>query len=263
MTRILHIADLHFGAEHPALVEAFHDTARALAPDLVIASGDFTQSGRKREFEAAARFFAALEAPVIGMPGNHDTPVRALHERFFRPWRRYHRSLEAEISDRFAGPSVRVECLRTARRAQWQPDWSLGRVSLPDLDTALDRLNADDADQATRILTCHHPLLAPGGARGRARTARAEEAARRSADQCDLVLTGHLHETFAESLERDGRLCWFIGAGTTFSLRTRDEPAAFNCLDLAPDRVEMTPYEARSLDEGFRPAAPRTLALTA
>ncbi len=261
MTRILHLADLHFGAEHPGLVDAFLEAAKELSPDLVIAAGDFTQSGRRQEFEAAARFFSRLDAPVVGMPGNHDTPVRALHERFTRPWRRFETILRPHLSHRHDTGPLRVECLLTARRAQWRPDWSLGRVSLPALDAALDRLNRDDDGTALRVLTCHHPLLAPGGQQGRARTARAKEAVVRAAQACDLVLTGHLHQTFAEKVEREDGVCWFVGAGTTFSLRTRDEPAAFNCLDLEAGRIRMTPYEAHAINTGFRPGAVRELAL--
>ena len=261
MTRILHMADLHFGAEHPGLVEAFLLSARDLSPDLVVAAGDFTQSGRRQEFEAAARFFSRLDLPVVGMPGNHDTPVRALHERFTRPWRRFERLLRPHMACRHATDEVRVECLLTARRAQWRPDWSLGRVSLPALDAALERLNTAGTAGGLRVLTCHHPLLAPGGSRGRARTARAEEAVSRTAKACDLVLTGHLHQTFAEAVAGDDRVCWFVGAGTTFSLRTRSEPAAFNCLDVEPGRIRMTPHEARSIAKGFEPAETIELAL--
>ncbi|WP_203292554.1 metallophosphoesterase family protein [Maricaulis parjimensis] len=261
MTRILHIADLHFGAEHPSLVAAFKDTARTLKPDLIVAAGDFTQSGRKREFEQAADFFAALNVPAIGMPGNHDTPVRALHERFTRPWQRFESRLRPHLQPRHDSEQVRIETLLTARRAQWRPDWSLGRVALPALKQALDRLNPAGEMAALRVLTCHHPLLAPGGARGRARTARAAQAARLAAQSCDLVLTGHLHETFAEPCTIDQRTCWFVGAGTTFSLRTRDEPAAFNCLDVTPGMIRMVPWEARSLAEGFQPAKARDLPL--
>jgi 3',5'-cyclic AMP phosphodiesterase CpdA len=263
MTRILHIADLHFGTEHPGLVDAFVQTARDLSPDLVVAAGDFTQAGRKREFDAASRFFAQLEATVVGMPGNHDTPVRALHERFTRPWRRFESSLRPHLKSRFSTDGLRVECLLTARRAQWRPDWSLGRVSLPALDQALTQLNDTEETGGLRVLACHHPLLAPGGARGRARTARAEEAVERTARACDLVLTGHLHETFAESVTHDDRTCWFVGAGTTFSLRTRGEPAAFNCLDFDGDRIRMTVFEARSIATGFQDGAIHELALRA
>jgi 3',5'-cyclic AMP phosphodiesterase CpdA len=242
MTTLFHIADLHFGAEDRSLVDAFTDLCNARSPDLVVAAGDFTQGGRKREFEDAARFLGALDAPVVGIPGNHDVPVRALHRRFTTPWRRYERSIGRYLSPSHRNDAVHVESLRTARRAQWQPDWSLGRIGQPSLTRALDLL--DDSPAATRVLTCHHPILAPGGNHGRARTARAGKSVETIAQSCDLVLTGHLHETFALPAEAPAHTCWFVGAGTTFSRRTRGETAGFNALEIGEDTIRITHYTA-------------------
>ena len=43
MTRILHLSDTHFGTERPQVVEALIALARALAPQLIVVSGDITQ----------------------------------------------------------------------------------------------------------------------------------------------------------------------------------------------------------------------------
>jgi len=242
MTTLFHIADMHFGAEDRTLVDAFTEVCNEKAPDLVVAAGDFTQAGRKREFDDAARFLAALDAPVVGIPGNHDVPVRALHRRFTTPWRRYERSIGRYLEPSHQDEGLHVESLRTARRAQWQPDWSLGRIGQPSLGRALDTLAQGDA--AFRVLTCHHPILAPGGNRGRARTARAGKSVDTIAAHCDLVLTGHLHETFTLPARAPDHTCWFVGAGTTFSRRTRGEPAGFNALEIGEDAIAITHYVA-------------------
>ena len=242
MTKLFQIADLHFGTEDRHLVDAFVDLCNASRPDAVIAAGDFTQSGRKSEFDAAARFLGRLDPPVVGIPGNHDVPSRALHRRFTTPWRRYERSVGRHMASSLEDGALHIEGLRTARRAQWQPDWSLGRIGRPSLGRALDLLAERDAD--LRVLTCHHPILAPGGNRGRTRTARAGTSVTTIAEHCDLVLTGHLHETFALPAEGPSHTCWFVGAGTTFSRRTRGEPAGFNVLDISADTIRVTHHVA-------------------
>jgi 3',5'-cyclic AMP phosphodiesterase CpdA len=89
MTRLAQISDLHFGAESPGLPDALLESLAALKPDAVIASGDFTQYGRRREFDAARDFFSAIDAPVIAAPGNHDTPYLNLAARVAAPWARF------------------------------------------------------------------------------------------------------------------------------------------------------------------------------
>lgn len=249
MTTLFHIADLHFGAEDRDLVDAFVAFCNAAGPDLVVAAGDFTQGGRKSEFESAARFLGALNAPVVGIPGNHDVPSRALHHRFATPWRRYERTIGRVLKAGHRDGRVHVESLRTARRAQWRPDWSLGRIGQPSLAQALDALG--DSEAGVRVLTCHHPILAPGGHRGRARTARAERSVSAIARHCDLVLTGHLHETFTLPARGPEHTCWFIGAGTTFSRRTRGEPAGFNGLEIDGETVRITHYVAHEARAAF------------
>ena len=242
MTRLIHIADLHFGTEDPALVDAFVDFCHDAEPDVVVAAGDFTQAGRRREFQAAADFVARLPAPAVGTPGNHDVPVRSLRQRFITPWDRFDRYLRPVLAESHAAPGLQVESLVTARRAQWQPDWSLGRIGRRALERTLGRFDGDG--DTTRVLTCHHPILAPRGSLGRARTAHAWRAAPQIAAHCDLVLTGHLHETFAQSLSVGDHACWFVGCGTTFSHRTREEEAGFNLLTLDRDTIETVHYEA-------------------
>ena len=85
MIRIAHLSDIHFGAHRPALVRPMIEDITRFAPDAVAISGDLTQHARRAEFEAAAAFIAALPAPVVAVPGNHDIPARALMERMFRP----------------------------------------------------------------------------------------------------------------------------------------------------------------------------------
>ncbi|MCC5995970.1 MAG: metallophosphoesterase [Oceanicaulis sp.] len=256
MTRILHISDLHFGAEDPALTDALLETAARLKPDVTAAAGDFTQYGRRREFAAAAAFFDALPGPVVAAPGNHDTPYLDVFARAVRPWRRFEAALGGAMTPGWRGSGAGVEALHTARGLQARLDWSLGRARTSHVRDAARRLSDVDG---VRVVACHHPLIAPGGSRGRARTAGGERGAALLAEGgVDLVLTGHLHQVFALPLERaDGRTSWFVGAGTALSRRVRGEPAGFNVIDVEDEAAVMRVYEARGAR--FEPAGERTL----
>jgi 3',5'-cyclic AMP phosphodiesterase CpdA len=230
MTRLIQISDLHFGAEDPALVSRLSEQINALSPDAVIVTGDVTQFGRRREFAAARAFLDTLSAPVVGAPGNHDTPYLNMAARLASPWKRFDRWLGPRLQPRAQAGRASIEMLPTARGAQARVDWSLGRVRKRDAIKAGEALS-DHA--GLRVLAGHHPLVAPGGLRGRAKTSGGARAAQLIAEAgVDLYLSGHLHQVFAEPLDRDdGSVCWFVGAGTALSRRTRGEPASFNVIE--------------------------------
>ena len=71
---IAHISDIHVG---PQFVSNAFDTAvkeiLKLKPDVVVASGDFTENGLLSEYKTAAEKLRLLrEYPLITVPGNHD-----------------------------------------------------------------------------------------------------------------------------------------------------------------------------------------------
>ncbi len=243
MTRLIHLADLHFGAEDPPLVDGLADAIGTLEGDVICAAGDFTQYGRRREFTAAAEFFARLDPPVIAAPGNHDTPFWDLFSRLARPWGRFERLLGGTVAPRWRGERDGLETLATSRGLQARLDWSLGKVR---------EAHAREAAQAlcdvegVRIVAGHHPLFSPGGQTGRARTKGATDATRILAEaQIDLVLSGHLHQAFALAFDRpDGGKSWHVGASTALSKRTRDEPAGFNVIDLDATGAQLQVYAA-------------------
>ena len=90
-TRILHVSDLHFGAgDDPVLDQALAGLIERVAPELVIASGDLTNRGRRDQHERAAAFLRSLQLPVLAVPGNHDIPY-TVPGRFTAPWREFER----------------------------------------------------------------------------------------------------------------------------------------------------------------------------
>ena len=62
--RLLHLSDVHFGAEDIEALKAVEDFASHIKPDAVIIAGDITQSGRRREFEAGARLVRQARRPA-------------------------------------------------------------------------------------------------------------------------------------------------------------------------------------------------------
>ncbi|MBR0652603.1 metallophosphoesterase [Roseomonas terrae] len=192
MIRVAHLSDIHFGAHQPDLVAPLIEDIARFAPDAIAISGDLTQHARDIEFEAAAAFIAALPAPVVAVPGNHDIPARAVFERMFDPRRRWRRFISATTEPVLTLPGLALIGLDTVRRAQPHPDWSAGGVSRG----RLARLAAHIEAAAGRIVVvvAHHPMRHPPTAMNRARPlgASAALATMRGAGVA-AILSGHLH----------------------------------------------------------------------
>lgn len=242
MSRIIHIADLHFGDEDPKLVEDFLQQLPALEADVVVVAGDLTQTGSRSEFGQAAEFLGAIDAPVVLTPGNHDTPLLNVATRMTRPWRRLQKAMGEVADDRYRDDRLHIESFNSARGVQLRLDWSLGVVSRKKLADPLAALGSSDVP--TKILTAHHPILSPLDNRGRAKTKRAPKFAMEIGSVADLVLTGHLHQCFSCPVETENRTAWFVGASTAFSSRTREEPAGFNLIEVSQEHFDLTPFQA-------------------
>ncbi len=250
--RLLHLSDIHFGAENVEALRAVELFVARAAPAMVVISGDITQSGRRREFRAAQDWIDALPAPVAATPGNHDTPVYDVFARMFSPFHRYARHLGGvDATGRLIeldGGRIRITGLNTARGVQARGNWAEGVVGLDDLDDAVERLAGGRAD-AWRLLLCHHPLLAPEGARIGVNTRRGREALRlAAAGGIDAVLTGHIHDAFAAESEAPLSGPIQLGAGT-LSTRVRATPASFCLIEIGEHHLaqDVVRFEDRAL----------------
>lgn len=259
MVTLVHASDLHFGKPHDAgAAEDFLAVTRAMAPDLLVVSGDFTQRAKVREFEAARAYldrFAPL--PVVVTPGNHDVPLYRVAERLLDPFRNYRAHLSEALDSVTRVTGATVVALNTAapRRAivnghlsRRQVAWARG-------------IFADAPAGDARIVMAHHHLAPAPDYEGDTPLPRA----RRILDAfeamgVDLVLGGHLHRAYiGNSLDvypgQDrNRGVVIVQSGTTTSHRGRArerEKNSFNVLRIGDEAIRVTHW--MRFPGGFRP----------
>ena len=228
--RLLHLSDVHFGAEDTTALKAVEDFAAHIKPDAIVIAGDITQSGRRREFEAARAWFDKLGFRAIVAPGNHDTPIYHLPARLVAPFDRYARYMKGvDVVDQLVELGdglVRISAINTARGIQGRVNWADGVIDLDDLRQALELL-AGGPENAWRLLICHHPLKQPGHSRIAVDTLRGGEALQLCEKaHVDAILTGHIHDAFAHPVESTRRPMVQMGGGT-LSTRLRATRPSF------------------------------------
>lgn len=228
--RLIHLSDLHFGALSPGLEAPLAARVRALAPDLIVVSGDLTQRARAGQFAAARAFLADLGAEVIAVPGNHDIPLLNPLGRMFWPWRAYDRGWSPVREPVWQNDQVVVACVNTAD--PWA--WKRGRITARQLDRLAEVFAT--AGPRARIVAMHHPLEhQPDEAQWL--MAGAAKALRRLPQiGAQIVLSGHIHLSHAGPFVAAPGLI-FVQAGTGLSHRRRAEANAFNLLDLSGGTV--------------------------
>jgi 3',5'-cyclic AMP phosphodiesterase CpdA len=228
MGRILHVSDIHFGAVNEKAAAAALEFANSGAFDLILVTGDVTQSGRRREFADAAAWLKRMPDPMFVTPGNHDTPYWDLLARLFWPWRRWEEALGHPAHDhQFQNAALMVRGITTARGAQLRPNWSKGAIDLDQTRRAADALSRAP-NGVLRVIACHHPLIEMVGGPMTGDVRRGRAAAQIFADAgVDLVMTGHVHVPFALPIHLGDKCSYAVGAGT-LSLRLRGSPPGFN-----------------------------------
>ncbi|WP_148235247.1 metallophosphoesterase family protein [Parvularcula bermudensis] len=249
--RLVQMADLHFGAENKSALEAVKDILPSLGVDAVIVAGDMTQKGRREEFDAASTWLSDLGPPVLGVPGNHDTPLLNMVDRVKAPFKRYEDRL-GWLPSSSSLKGAALFGLNTARGWQARRNWAEGSVNLDQLGGAIEYAHAHDGWGA--VLFCHHPFLSPPKAPLRIATRRGQRASEQlSKSPYTLLLAGHVHVPRAQ-IEGDGHHTYLSVTCGTLSTRLRDGPASFNVVDLSPDAVEITAHRFET-DSGFAPCS--------
>jgi 3',5'-cyclic AMP phosphodiesterase CpdA len=230
---IVHGSDLHFGKPHRAeAAEAFAETVRSVAPDLLVISGDLTQRAKVSEFEQARAYLDRFEdIPTVVTPGNHDVPLYRVFERLVDPYRNYRRHLEDRLDYTLDLPGARVVSLNSAApRARIVN----GTIRKPQLEFARRSFEEARPEQARIVVLHHHIASAPDYEGDRPLVGARKVLEALDAMGVELILSGHLHRAYIgnsrdvfPSAARDGGIT-IVHSGTTTSWRGRAREQAQN-----------------------------------
>lgn len=246
MVTIAHISDLHCGETPGPRLDRALDAINSLGCDVVVATGDVTHNGRRREYAVAQRFFAALNAPVVACPGNHDAPVFNPIARLLSPFVRFTRLGLASRWDSKCG-LVSIRSLNSARAVQARQDWSQGVYRRRDF-AALP--NSFSPDASFRIIACHHPPHTPPQER-MALSTRGLGRTLPLLGGTHLFLCGHLHHAADFVVDGFPHLR-VMTAPTLTSKRERGEAPGFRVIAFK-DFLTVTTW--RWTGDGYAPAA--------
>ena len=237
--RIAHCSDLHFGSHQPALAPVLQAELNRQRPDLIVLSGDFTQTAIRSEFAAARDFIAALEHPWLAVPGNHDLPRYDLWQRFTDPYRQYRRYIAPNLNAIFRAGQVCVAGINTARRIVPNWNWAYGAVSQTQLDWLRTQYEAQPGTM--RICVMHHPAWDVQGARVHPVVYGAKRAlAAFETMGVRLVLSGHVHYAAVRTVvHKSGQNTIFLSAATALSHRLRGQKNGFNIIDIAGESLRI------------------------
>jgi 3',5'-cyclic AMP phosphodiesterase CpdA len=262
MLKLLHISDLHFGPPYREKVgEAVLRLAPALVPDVVVASGDFTQRAKDSQFAEARAFLNQLPAvPTVVVPGNHDVPLYRFRERMLDPHGLYRKYISSELNRVW-----KVDGAEFVGLDSTAPHTAIsnGRISEEQLQFCSDSFADTDDDLAKIVVAHHHFVPAPDKERDRVMP-KAKRAMKCFIGMgVDLVLGGHLHRAYiGDSLDiypdlRSGHQgIIVVQCGTTTSRRGRareKERNTLNTIQISPERVEVTHYMYFDDTDGFEP----------
>ena len=251
MLRLLHISDLHFGPKFlPSVGDALLAIAPGLAPDIIVASGDFTQRAKRKQFAAAKEFLGRLPPrPLVTCPGNHDVPLYRVYERVFCPYRNYREQFGSEADSVMHDERAVIVTLNTTSPLRRITE---GRIHPSQLEFCAAQFRLA-APGAARIVVAHHHFApAPDFEHHGGAMPGAKHALRKLAElDVDLILGGHLHRSYIGSsldvcpASNGCRAIVIVECGTTTSNRGRGRERlknSFNLIEIIDSQIEITHY---------------------
>jgi 3',5'-cyclic AMP phosphodiesterase CpdA len=263
MPRILHVSDLHFGTPSvPEQVRALEEMVAHERFRAIVISGDLSQRTRTREFEQARDLIARLEkaAPVLTVPGNHDTAwwnapggVGSVQSMYSR----YRTFINKNLEPVLHVPGISIVGLNSSHGIQpftltTRPrDLSVVGALQPSQWAAAKAEFAASPAGDLKVLVFHHNLL-----RGRLSNRwglanRAAGIAEAAATGADVVLCGHDHQERIEQV-RVGDRSIVVSTANTLTTRVRGGlPASFNVVNAADGSIYVTPWEWSATQQLF------------
>jgi 3',5'-cyclic AMP phosphodiesterase CpdA len=252
MYRLVHLSDLHFGRIQDGAVPALLEAVHALAPEVIVISGDLTQRALGEQFRAAAQFMQALPRKPICVPGNHDVPLHHPVRRLLWPLSAYQQAIDPQPESFHEDDLVAIAALNTAH------GWTImdGRLTWEQHEWVKRRFAQSRAP--LRMVVSHHPLDLPHEDNHPLPTL-----ARRMVPiwierlGVDMFMAGHLHRsrTLLGPLRTiAGRTALFAQAGTSTSDRHSGIGNAFNLLQLEHDVIEVQHWSRTPRAAAFAPS---------
>lgn len=225
--------------------------------DALVVSGDLTQRARPPQFAAARAYFGSLSVPQVIVPGNHDVPLWALHERLFTPFRRYRAHFNPDLEPTLKLAGMWIYGLNTAKNLTAK-NGVFRAASLARMEAFF----AAAPDGVLRVAVAHHHLLpAPGPVYDPPASRTREAAYALARARVDLVLAGHLHHAFiARTRDFYPRLSHdtlVAHAGTSMSSRGRGPERERNSLQVVEFDGARWAVEPRLFTAGGFAAAAR------
>lgn len=222
MRQICHISDVHFGPPH---LSELSDGILALIgerqPDLVVLSGDLTQRAKIGQFRQAREFVDRIVVPSLVVPGNHDVPLYRFWERFGNPFGAYRKAFSSELEPVFEDDELLVVGINTAHGRTFKN----GRIT-PQRMMEVSRLLQAAPESVFKVVVAHHHLIQPPWFDRQPVATNAWEAMDVfTRHGVDLILSGHLHQSFIGNSEEFYPLgrppVVILHSGTTTSNRGR------------------------------------------
>jgi Icc protein len=230
---IAHISDPHLGSPHfvPNLMNRVIVELNELEPDVVVVSGDLTTDGFRPEYKAWLAYAERIEAPLLTVPGNHDS-----------------RNVGYVHFEDLIGPRMWSRDVGTVRLVgidSSEPDLNegrIGRVHYPWIKQQFDE------DAGLKVFVLHHHLLPiPGTGRERSTVMDAGDVLEVLTHAgVDVVLSGHKHVPYVWRLED----MYIANAGTVSSMRVRGHgKPCYNLLEFDGSEVRIVrrfPFETEA-----------------
>lgn len=241
MREIFHISDVHFGPPHrPEVSDGVIAFIEERRPDVVVLSGDLTQRAKPLQFQQARAFVDRIPVPTVVVPGNHDVPLYRVWERAFAPFGAYRKYFSKELEPIYRDEELLIVGVNTAF------NWTLkdGRITLGRLLELAELMEAAP-DHLLKVIVAHHHVIPPPNFGTQRVLTNAYEAIDLfSSVGVDLILSGHLHQTYignSEEFYPKGRPpVVILHSGTTTSSRGRgSEREANTCNWIVVDDKSM------------------------
>ena len=184
MTLIVHISDLHISSstfDEELFMNAVTEINN-LDPDMIILTGDITESGYYVEYEQATKYLEMFDAPLFAVPGNHD--ARNLGYQTFEEFIG-EKSWKLTMDGNFTVIGIDSS----------SPDEDKGHVGTPQHMWLEHQLDECAINEHFSIVALHHHVV-PIPQTGRERNVLSDAGdilKTLTTHEVDLVLSGHKH----------------------------------------------------------------------